>query len=109
MVRIDRYSVLRHRHRPSTIGADQLSTLGAGIRAFFGGKPDPWPRHAGAPDPEPYFAQPVFGKTYKTRTLHKQNGDQLATVALRQAAGGLEAKVTYYGIHQSPKRPVVTN
>jgi hypothetical protein len=90
----------------TNVGSDQLSTLGAGIRAFFGGKPDPWPRHADAPDPEPYFAQPVFGKTYKTRTLHKQKGDQLATLALRQAAGGLEAKVTYYEIHQSPKRPV---
>ena len=86
----------------------KLKTLGAGFRAFFGGELNRWPRHADAPTPEPYFAPQVFGKTYTTEVLHKQQGDQLATLALRQAAGALEAKVTYYEIHESPKRPVKT-
>lgn len=92
----------------STIGADQLKTLGAGFTAFFGGEVNRWPRHTEAPTPEPYFAPQVFGKTYTTEVLHKQQGDQLATLALRRAAGALEAKVTYYEIHESPKRPVKT-
>lgn len=90
----------------STVGADQLKTIGAGIKAFFGGERNRWPRHAEAPDPQPFFASQVFGKTYTTEALYKQQGDQLATLALRQAAGALEAKVTYYEIHKSPTRPV---
>ena len=90
----------------STVGADQLSTIGASFKALFGAKRKRWPRHAGAPDPEPFFAPQVFGKIYATEALHKQKGDQLASLALRQAAGGLEAKVTYYEIQKTPKRPV---
>jgi hypothetical protein len=91
----------------STVGADQLKTVGAGLRAFFGGERERWPRHASAPDPEPFFAPQVFGRTYKTQALYKQQGNQLATLALRRAAGVLEAEVTYYEIHESPKRPAV--
>ena len=90
----------------STVGADQVKTIGAGIKSFFGGQRNRWPRHAEPPDPEPFFAPQVLGKTYRTKALHKQKGDQLAMLAVRRAAGGLEAKVTYYEVHKSPKRPV---
>lgn len=90
----------------STVGSDQLKTLGAGFRRFFGGDPDPWPRHADPPEPEPFFAPQVFGKRYVTETLHKQKGNQMAVLALRRAAGTLQAKVTYYEIAETPNRPV---
>ena len=89
----------------STVGLDQLETIGAGIKSFFTGERNRWPRHGEAADPQPFFASQVFGKIYTTEVLHKQQGDQLATLALRQAAGALEAKVTYYEVHKSPKRP----
>lgn len=93
----------------STVGSDQLKSLGAGFRRFFGGTPDPWPRHADPLDPEPFFAREVFGKRYVTKALHKQKGDQMAMLALRRASGALRARVTYYEISQTPKRPVEVN
>lgn len=90
----------------STVGSDQLKTLGAGFRRFFGGEPNPWPRHADPPDPEPHFAPQIFGKRYVTEALHKQKGNQMAMLALRRAAGTLHARVTYYEIGETSKRPV---
>jgi hypothetical protein len=90
----------------STVGADQLSTIGNGLKPLFGFQRKRWPRHAETSDPEPFFAPQVFGKIYQTEVLHRQQGNQLATLALRRAAGALEASVTYYEIHESPKQPV---
>ncbi|MCR9137614.1 MAG: alkaline phosphatase D family protein [Alphaproteobacteria bacterium] len=89
----------------STIGGDQLSTIGAGFRRFFRGEKTRWPRHADAPDAEPFFAQTVFGKRYRTEVVYRHKGDQLAMLALRRAADTLEAKVTYYEIHKRPNNP----
>ncbi len=87
----------------TTIGADQKKQLGAGFRKFFLGEETRWPRHSKAPDAEAYFAPQVFGKIYKTETIYKHQGDQLATLALRKAANTMEAKVTYREIHETPQ------
>lgn len=89
----------------STIGSDQRKTIGAGFRRFFKGEKTRWPRHASAPDAEPFFAQKVFGKRYRTDVVYKHKGDQFAMLALRKAADTLEAKVTYYEIHKRPNNP----
>ncbi len=89
----------------TTIGNDQLRSIGAGFRRFFRGEKTRWPRHASVPDPEPYFAPQVFGKRFTTDVVCKHQGDQLAMLAFRQAAGGIEAKVTYYEVHERPNNP----
>lgn len=89
----------------STIGGDQLKTIGAGFRRFFKGEKTRWPRHASAPDGEPFFAQTVFGKRYRTDVVYKHQGDQFAMLALRKVADTLDAKVTYYEIHKRPNNP----
>ncbi|WP_299478053.1 hypothetical protein [uncultured Roseibium sp.] len=89
----------------TTIGNDQLKSIGAGFRRFFKGEETRWPRHSSAPDPEPYFAQRVFGKRYQTKVVYKHQGNQLSMLALRRAANTLEAKVTYYEVHKRPKEP----
>ncbi len=89
----------------STVGSDQLNNIGAGFRKFFKGEETRWPRHSSAPDAEPYFAQQVFGKRYRTEVVYKHQGDQFAMLALRKAASTLEAKVTYYEIHKRPANP----
>lgn len=89
----------------STVGSDQLKSIGAGFRRFFKGEEARWPRHSSAPDAEPYFAQQVFGKRYRTQVVYKHTGDQLAMLAFRKAANTLEAKVTYYEIHKRPENP----
>lgn len=91
----------------TTIGADQLKSLGAGFRKFFKSEKNRWPRHSDAPDAEPYFAPQVFGKRYQTTTLYKHKGDQFAMLAFRKAANTLEAKVTYYEVHKTPAKPKV--
>jgi hypothetical protein len=91
----------------STVGSDQLKNIGAGFRKFFKGEEARWPRHSKAPDAEPYFAQQVFGKRFRTEVLYKHQGDQFAMLALRKAANTLEAKVTYYEIHKRPANPRV--
>ncbi|MBG6202234.1 hypothetical protein IWQ48_003377 [Labrenzia sp. EL_13] len=89
----------------TTIGSDQLKNIGAGFRRFFKGEKSRWPRHSQPPDAEPFFAQQVFGKRYRTETIYKHTGDQFAMLALRKAANTLEAKVTYYEIHKHPGKP----
>ncbi len=89
----------------TTIGSDQLKSIGAGFRKFFKGEETRWPRHSSPPDAEPFFAPQVFGKRYRTDVVHKQTGDQLAMLAFRRAGGEIEAKVTYYEIHERPNRP----
>ena len=89
----------------STVGSDQLKSIGAGFRRFFKGEETRWPRHSSAPDAEPYFALQVFGKRYRTEVVYKHMGDQLAMLAFRKAANTLEAKVTYYEIHKRPENP----
>jgi hypothetical protein len=90
----------------TTIGSDQLSGIGAGFNRIFRGEKTRWPRHNTAPDAEPYFAQQVFGKRYRTEVVYRHKGDQLAMLALRKAADTLEAKVTYYEIHKRPNPPM---
>ena len=89
----------------TSVGADQTKRLGAGFRKFFLGEETRWPRHSEAPDAEPHFAPQVFGKIYKTETIYKHQGNQLAVLAVRKAANTLEAKVIYREIHTSPQPP----
>lgn len=89
----------------TTVGSDQLRTIGAGFRKFFKGEKVRWPRHSSPSEAPAYFAQDVFGKRYRTETIGQQKGDQFAMLAFRKMASSLEAKVTFHEIHKHPQKP----
>ncbi|MEM9555332.1 MAG: hypothetical protein AAGC60_13835 [Acidobacteriota bacterium] len=88
----------------TTVGSDQLSGLGEGVRRLFGREPDPWWRHADPEDPPQRPARHVLGPRTWCRCLHKQKGNQVAMLGLRRRGGGLEMTVTYYPITDYPNR-----
>jgi len=80
----------------------------ASAKGIFG-KKDPWPRHADAETPPPFFgAQSRFAVNCE----FKQRGDQVAMLSFAQAGNGLDLDVRYYGIHPDKSlqqsRPVRT-
>lgn len=90
----------------STVGADQLKTLGAALAPLFGRGPIRWPRHADPLTPPEYFAAEALSPR---KLLSSQEGglkgDQIALLCVRRAAGTLEAKIIYHELHPSPRPP----
>jgi len=66
-----------------------------GVKGIFGHR-DPWPRHAETEKPPDFFGA---RSNFALKCEFKQRGDQVAILSFSRAGGGLDFKVSYYGIH----------
>lgn len=92
----------------TTIMADDLSRLGAGLGRLFGVR-EPWPRHSN-PKPAPdYLAPQVLEKRFACDTLHGQRGNHVALLSFTVKGGGLELRASYWPLHRelAERRPVM--
>ncbi len=94
----------------TTVGADQWADVKSFVSGLFG-KKDPWPRHSD-PDPVPnFFTDGKNAKVYSCLKYHNQRGNHVAILSFRQVGFGLDARVTYYPIHQDSNmcKPIEVN
>jgi hypothetical protein len=89
----------------SSIGIDQIKTIGAAIGGIFGRK-NPWPRHGDPKDPEEFFAKHILQSRYPISRVHRQKGNMVALLSFRRHGEGLELTVRYWPIHRKPAAPV---
>jgi hypothetical protein len=89
----------------TSIGLDQIRTIGAAIGRLFGRR-NPWPRHSDARDPESHFAQRELGARFPIARVHRQKGNMVALLSFRRTGFGLELRVRYFPIHRKPTAPV---
>jgi hypothetical protein len=89
----------------TSIGLDQVRTIGAAIGGLFGRR-NPWPRHSDARDPESHFAQRDLGARFPIARVHRQKGNMVALLSFRRTGFGLELRVRYFPIHRKPTAPV---
>lgn len=84
----------------TTVGSDQLASLGARISGMFGSH-NPWPRHTEAVDPPEYLASGPLGRRFACRTpcLHRQKGNHVAMLSFRRSGFGVDLDITYYSIY----------
>ena len=78
--------------------ADQIAGARSAISRWFGGTPNPWPRHPDPKRPPAYFASQVAANRFACvdPTTHMQRGNHAAMLSFRQSGGGLDMRVTYY-------------
>ncbi|MBR9975323.1 MAG: hypothetical protein KFF77_07060 [Bacteroidetes bacterium] len=81
----------------TTVGADQISAVGAWFSRLFG-SPIAWPRHSD-PDPPPDFlASDVLAERFRCTMLHGQRGNHVALLRFARSGGALQFSVTYWPI-----------
>lgn len=92
----------------TSVGADQVKTIGSAISALFGGQRKRWPRHSDPRVPPDLFAgQALSPRKLVPGSPQTHKGDQVAILKLRRSAGALEMKVDYHELHDSPRPPKV--
>ena len=82
----------------ATAISDQLLKAGSAIGDLFG-KSTPWPRHADFKKAPDFLAMDVLGKSYASRYLNDQTGDQVTLLSFTRSGYGVNVRVTYYPIH----------
>jgi hypothetical protein len=82
----------------ATAISDQLLKAGSAIGDLFG-KSTPWPRHADFKKAPDFLAMNVLGKSYASRYLNDQTGDQVTLLSFTRSGYGVNVRVTYYPIH----------
>lgn len=91
----------------TTIGGDQIKSLGARITGLFGAK-EPWPRHAEPADPPELFAPDLFGKRIQPRKpLHRQRGNHFVLLSFRRTGTGLSLTARYQEINPLGRPPQI--
>jgi hypothetical protein len=84
----------------TTIGADQLKSLGARVGGLFGRTPEPWTRHGDPQDPPAFFAHGALGKRFACArpAIHSQKGNHVTMLSFNRTGLGLDLRVSYWPI-----------
>jgi hypothetical protein len=81
----------------STVGRDQIKTVGAFIGDIFGPR-NPWPRHANPGAPPAFLAKEALQGRFPCTLLHPQKGNHISLLRFRQHGGNLQMRVKYWPI-----------
>jgi len=85
----------------TSVGMDQVATVGGAVQRLLGGEADPWPRHSDPAEPEKLFGAGVLASSYATETIHPQKGNQVALLSFRRIGNTLELRITYFPVPRS--------